>query len=116
MLIRCTFSVPLQRIRVYTREVSEVSSLPEYIIKRGPYIKEAPGTSSEIIIIYEFDKAKIAEVWEYISKQLDILHGIPGFTFSAHILEEGKEVRRVPIKLDGQGVTKPFSQHPPTFE
>ena len=112
MLIRCTFSVPLQRIRDYTREVSEVSSLPEYIIKKGPYIKDAPGTGSKIIIIYEFDKTKIAEVWEYISKQLDILHGIPGFTFSAHIFPKNKEVRRVPINLDGRSVTEPFSQRP----
>jgi len=101
MLIRCTFSVPLERIRDYAREVSERSSLPAYITKRGPYIKNADGAGSKIIIIYEFEKSKIVEVWETISKQLDTFRGIPGFALSAHILEKGKEVKRYPFNLEG---------------
>lgn len=101
MVIRCTFSVPLERIRDYTREVSELSSLPAYITKRGPYIKNAAGTGSKIIIIYEFEKSKTLEVWEIISKQLDTFRGIPGFDLSAHVLEKGKEVKRYPLSLEG---------------
>ena len=97
MMIRCTFSVPLERIKDYAREVSELSSLPEYITKRGPYIKEAAGAGSKIIILYEFEKSKIVEVWETISKQLDTFRGIPGFALSAHILEKGKEVKRYEV-------------------
>jgi len=96
-MIRCTFSVPLERIKDYAREVSELSSLPEYITKRGPYIKEAAGAGSKIIILYEFEKSKIVEVWETISKQLDTFRGIPGFALSAHILEKGKEVKRYEV-------------------
>ena len=93
MMIRCTFSVPLERIKDYTREVSELSSLPHYITKRGPYIKEAAGSDSKIIIVYEFEKSKSAEVWETISRQLDTFRSIPGFALSAHILEKSKEVK-----------------------
>jgi len=112
MLIRCTFSVPLERIRDYARGLSELSSLPAYITKRGPYIKDAAGAGSKIIIIYEFEKSKVFEVWERISKQLDTFRGIPGFALSAHILEKGREVKNYPINLEGQGVANPFSRTP----
>ena len=101
-MIRCTFSVPFERIRDYAREVSELSSLPEYITKRGPYINESPGGFSKIIISYDFDKARLVEAWEVISKQFDIFHGLPGFILSAHILEKSKEVKRYPLSLKGQ--------------
>jgi hypothetical protein len=104
MMIRCTFSVPFEKIRDYAREVSELSSLPEYITKRGPFIKEDGGGGSKIIISYDFDKARLVEAWEVISKQFDIFHGLPGFALSAHILEKSKEVKRYPLDLKGQGL------------
>ena len=104
MIVRCTFSVPLERIRDYARQLSELSSLPEYITKRGPYIKEAAGAGSKIIIVYDFEKSRIVEVWETISKQLNRFRGIPGFALSAHILEKGKEVKRYPLNPKGQGL------------
>jgi hypothetical protein len=111
MIIKCSFSVPLEGIRDYAREVSELCSLPEYITKRGPYIKEGPGAFSKIIILYEFEKSKIVEVWETISKQLDTFRSIPGFALSAHILGKGREVKRGPMDLEGQGTAKLRSRY-----
>ena len=108
MMIRCTFSVPFEKTRSYAKEVSELSSLPEYIKRRGPYIKEAPGEDSKIVISYDFDKSRLVEAWELISKQFDIFHGLPGFALSAHILEKTKEVKRYPLDLK--------SQHPESHE
>jgi len=103
-MIRCTFSVPFERIKNYAREVSEISSLPDYIIKRGPYIGDAAGAGSKIIITYDFEKARLVEAWEAISKQLHRFHRIPGFALSAHILEKSKVVKRYPLSLNGQGL------------
>ena len=104
MMIRCTFSIPFEKIKDYTRELSELSSLPEYITKRGPYIKEVAGATSKIIITYDFEKSRTVEVWQTISRQLDRFRGIPGFALSAHILEKTKEVKRYPLSLKGQGL------------
>jgi hypothetical protein len=104
MMIRCTFSIPFEKIRGYAREFSELSSLPEYITKRGPYIREVAGELSKIIISYDFQKARLVEAWEVISKQLDRFHGLPGFALSAHIVEKSKEVKRYPLDLKGQGL------------
>ena len=110
MIIRCTISVPFERIRDYAREVSELSSLPDYIIKRGPYIGDAAGAGSKIIITYDFEKARLVEAWEAISKQFDRFHRIPGFALSAHILEKSKKVKRYPLSLKGQGLESYASQ------
>jgi len=107
MIIRCTFSVPLERIRDYAKEVSELCSLPEYITKRGPYIREAVGAGNKIIILYDFEKSRTVEAWQTISKQVDTFRSIPGFALSAYILEKGKEVKMRPMDLEGQGVAKP---------
>jgi len=86
VIIKCAFSTPLEGIREHARKVIGLSPMPAYITKRGPYIKENGGAGDQIIIIYEFDKSKLSEAWEIISKQLDALRGVPGFTLSAHLL------------------------------
>jgi hypothetical protein len=110
MMIRCTFSFPFERIKDYAREFSEISSSPEYITKRGPYVKENSGGVSKIIISYDFEKARLVEAWEVISKQFDRFHGLPGFSLSAHILEKSKEVKRYPLDLKGQGLESYVSE------
>ena len=102
MMIRCTFSIPFEKIRDYSKELSQLSSLPEYITKRGPYIRDVAGEFSKIIISYDFEKARLAEAWEAISKQCDRFHGMPGFALSAHILEKSKEIKRYRVSLDNR--------------
>ena len=94
MVIKCTFSIPLEGIRDYARQIVDLPLLPEYITKRGPYIKENGGAANQIITIYEFDKSKLSEAWENISRQLDEFRGVPGFTLSAHVLAKGKKFKR----------------------
>jgi hypothetical protein len=94
MIIKCTFQILLEDIRDYTRQVMDLPPLPEYITKRGPYIKEKGGAGNQIITIYEFDKSKLSEAWENISKQVDAVRGVSGFTLSAHVLRKGKNFNR----------------------
>ena len=110
MMIRCSFSIPLEKIRDYNREVSELSYSPDYILRRGPYFGDAAGGGSKIIITYDFEKTRLVEAWEAISKQVDRFRGLLGFTLSAHILEKSKEVKRYPMKLKDQGLVSYANQ------
>lgn len=94
MIIKCAFSTPLEGIREHARKVIGLSPMPAYITKRGPYIKENGGAGDQIIIIYEFDKSKLSEAWENISRQLDAFRGVPGFALSAHVLANGRKSKR----------------------
>ncbi len=107
-----SFSVPLKNIKEYARKIIELPPLPEYITKRGPYIHEVV----KIMVVYEIDKGKTAEAWEIIRKHLEAFRSIPGFTLSAPILREGKEVKGFGINLENQGRSKPLFQNSQTFE
>ncbi len=89
MVIKCTFSIPLKSIRDYALQIAEQPPLPEYITKKGPYIDDAAGASNQTVTIYEFDESKFPEGWKRIFEQLDVFHGVPGFTFSAQVLGKG---------------------------
>ena len=84
MVIKCTLSVSLKNIGAFAGKLSKLPPMPGYITRRGPFIHDDIGGDDRIIATYEFDKSKLAEAWEIISKQLDAFHDIPGFSASAH--------------------------------
>ena len=112
MGIRFSFSVPLENIKEYARRVVELPPLPEYITKRGPYIHDVV----KIMIVYEFDRSKIAEAWEIISQHLEAFVSIPGFTLHSPLLEKGKGIEGHRCALENQSMAKPFFQNSQTFE
>ena len=102
LVIKCTFLVSQECIRDYVKEITESPPLPEYILKKGPYVNNKEKGVHQLIILYKFDKWKFAEAWENISKQLSSFGALPGFTVSAHTygphpghltLEKAKEIK-----------------------
>ena len=87
MIIKCSFLVSQESAMDERHEFANVPPLPEYIIKKGPYVNNNKGDLRQIIMVYQFNKANLAVAWECISKQLDCFRGFPGFTLSAHIYD-----------------------------
>ena len=59
------------------------------------------------MVVYEFDKTKISEAREIISKHLEAYRSIPGFTLHSHILEKGEGLKGYRISPENQGAAKP---------
>ena len=112
MGIKFSFSIPLKSIKEFAKKVIGLPPLPEYITKRGPYIHDAV----KIMVVYELDKAKIAEAREIISKHFEAFQGIPGFTLHSHILEKGEGVKGYRISPETQGVAKQSTRNSRTLE
>ena len=112
MGIKFSFSIPLKSIKEYARKVIGVPPLPEYITKRGPYIHDAV----KIMVVYEFDKAKIAEAREIISKHLQAYRSIPGFTLHSQILEMGEGLKGYRINPENQDMAKEYTHNSQTLE
>jgi hypothetical protein len=89
MIIQCTFSMPLKNLGDYAWQIAERPPLPEYITKKGPYIDDAVGAGKQTVTLYEFDESEFPEGWKRIFEHLDVFRGVPGFTFSAQVLETG---------------------------
>jgi len=56
----------------------DLSPLPDYITMKGPYIKSAEEKGIRSIIIYECEKAKIADAFEFIAERLTNYYEVPG--------------------------------------
>jgi hypothetical protein len=95
MVISCIFSYPPKSAKEYTQLVTELPPLPEYITMKGSYINRAAEEDIITIALYEFDKSRFAEASKHIFNQLGAFHGVSGFTFSARVLAEGKEVEKI---------------------
>jgi hypothetical protein len=85
MIIKCTFLLSPENGMDGCKQASDVPPLPEYIIKKGPYLNNRKGTFHQLIIVYKFDKSQLGVAWKCICEQLDSFRGLPGFTLSAHI-------------------------------
>jgi hypothetical protein len=48
MVIKCIFSLSLEPIRSYAKQITELPLLPEYINKRGPYVDNKGGAAHQI--------------------------------------------------------------------
>ena len=111
MVIRCSFLASLESIKYYGGQLSELPSLPEYIVKKGPYVNGQEGQAYQIITIYEFDVMKFTEAWDCISKQLEAFRRIPGFTLSVRTLKKSREVKGCRISPQHIQVKSIFDQH-----
>ena len=98
MIIKCSFSVPLKAIGDYNRRARSLPPLPNYIVKRGPYIDENKGAANQITTVYEFEKSLLSEAWETISKHLDVFRVVRGFTLSAQVMDREREPQKAQIR------------------
>jgi hypothetical protein len=98
MIIKCSFSIPLKAIGDYNRQAKSLPSLPEYIVKRGPYIDDNRGTANQITTVYEFEKSLLPEAWVNISKHLDAFRAVRGFTLSAQVVDREREGQNFQVR------------------
>ena len=98
MIIKCSFSIPLKAIGDYNRQAQSLPPLPEYIVKRGPYIDGNKAAANQITTVYEFDKSLLAEAWKNISTHLDAFRAVRGFTLSAQVMDRQREAQKIQIR------------------
>ena len=110
MVIKCSFLVPRESTGDGTTPLADLRPLPEYIIRKGPYVNNKEGQAhQQIITIYDFDVSRYMEAWEFISKELDPFRRMPKFTLSVRTLKRSRGVKGYQIRPD-QGRDKPVSQ------
>jgi hypothetical protein len=92
-------SMLLEGVRHY--DFSILPPLPEYIVKKGAYLRDAgERVPHQVILLYEFEKSRFPEAIKKISTQLDVFRNLPGFTYSAHLLEKSGEAKNFSQLLD----------------
>ena len=88
MVIKCILSGSMETIEYSVKQCWELPPLPEYMAKRGPYVKNQKGAAHQIVILYEFDRSRLKEAWRRVSEQMDFWRAVGGLAISAHISEK----------------------------
>ncbi len=99
MVIIALLSYPTESVREMARRLMEQPPLPAYITMKGHYVTTEVGVGIKSIAIYEPDKSRYAEAFEFIVSRYAKYLGVPGFTYSANTWLEPKEA----IELSGIG-------------
>ena len=95
MVIKMTFPYSLKKTLDLTKRLLTPPTLPDYIIKKGPYTNNAVDEAHRsLVLFFEFDDSKCAEACRSIFRQMEDFYVIPGFTFSTQILGESREAMK----------------------
>jgi len=95
MVIQFTLPYSLKKNLDLTKHLMAFSTLPDYIVPRGPYTNNAVDEEHRSVVwFFEFEDSRFAEACRSIFRHMEDFYAIPGFTFSTQVLSGTQEVFR----------------------
>ncbi|NTW17376.1 MAG: hypothetical protein HGA41_07970 [Syntrophaceae bacterium] len=99
-MVSVTFaSYPPESVQEFAKRFIAQPPMPAYITMKGPYVSSDVGVGIKTLVIYEFDKSKMAEAIQIITARYAKYFGVPGFTYSQQIWLDAVEA----LKSVGMG-------------
>lgn len=81
MIIIVDVSYPTESTKDMAKRFLEAPALPDYLVRRGPYVAASKECGIKVISLYELDNAKVAEGMQAIGTYMANFFGIPGFKY-----------------------------------
>lgn len=81
MVIISNISYPTESALDIAKRFFEAPQMPDFMTKKGPYINSTFKDGITTLSIYELDKSKMAEGYEFVGNYLAIFFGVPGFKY-----------------------------------
>jgi hypothetical protein len=88
-------SFPTDSSKEMGKRFMEISPLPTYITKKGPYFSGELATGIKAISIFEYDPSKMAEATQYISNYYAGYIGVPGYSYTVGTWQEAMEALKM---------------------
>jgi hypothetical protein len=82
MVVITTLAYPTESTKEMAKRFLEAPSLPDFLTRRGPYVKSSREEGIMTLSIYEMERSKLADAIEYITSYEAIFFGVPGFRYS----------------------------------
>lgn len=95
MVIISNVIYPPESTKEIAKRYLKAPTLPDFLIKRGPYVSSSMTDGMNSITFYELDDARFAEGIKAIQDSLSIYFGVPGYKYDLKPyfeLEEGLEI------------------------
>lgn len=99
MVIISNLSYPPESANDIAKRFLEAPQLPDYLVRRGPYITSSADKGIQTVSIYECDKSKMPETYEFLGNYMATFFGVPGFRYEYKPFMEVAEA----LKMIGMG-------------
>ena len=91
MVIIGKTSFPPESAKDVGKRFIELPPLPEFMTSSGPYIKSMGESNINCFEIFDMDKSKLAEGYEFVTNRLVSYFGIPGYKYEVNVYMEATE-------------------------
>lgn len=81
MIIITSITYPTESTQQMAKRFLEAPALPDYLIRKGPFVSASREQGVKTISFYELDNAMIADGIQAISNYMATFFGIPGFKY-----------------------------------
>ncbi len=81
MIIISTINYPTESTQEMAKRFLEAPALPDYMVRRGPFVAARKESGIQTVTFYELDNAKLADAIQDIGNYLAIFFGVPGFKY-----------------------------------
>ena len=91
MVIVTKMAYPTESVREIAKRFLEAPQIPSYLLRRGPYISTNTIDGVSVLAIYELDRSKLADGFEYVMNSTAKYFGVPGFKHEIKVYAEARE-------------------------
>jgi len=81
MIIISMISYPTESVNEVAKRFLEAPALPDYLVRRGPYVAASRERGIQTISLYELDNAKLADGLQAVGNYMTTFFGVPGFKY-----------------------------------
>ena len=85
MVIITTVAYPPESAKELAERFLTVPAIPDYMTRKGPYIGSNLDDGVLTYSIWELDKSKMADGYEFLANYLAGFFGVPGFTYKIRV-------------------------------
>jgi hypothetical protein len=99
MIIITNISYPPESAQDMAKRFIEAPQMPNFLKRKGPYVNSTLKEGVTTLSIYELDKSRLGEGYEFIGNYMTAFFGVPGFKYELKVSFDVEEA----LKMIGMG-------------
>ena len=99
MVIISNISYPAESAQDMAKRFLEAPQIPDFMTRKGPYINSTLTDGITTLSLYELDKSKLGEGYDFVANYLAIFFGVAGFKYEIKPFLDVEEA----LKMIGMG-------------
>ncbi len=99
MVIVSNISYPPESAKDIAKRFLEAPQIPDFMTRKGPYINSTIEKGITTLSVYELDKSRLGEGYEFIGNYVAMFFGVPGFRYEFKAFMDVEEA----LKMIGMG-------------